>query len=112
YPRHERPHHLPLVEHGHRPQWSGPRAMEYQSIRRFLLPAARRMLGGSHVNGMPAKAPLFGDDGPRPERIAAVQRQGMVEDVKNPQRHAGASISWPTDAPSRPSMARRFASQL
>ena len=79
--------HHGLVDDRQAPQQRRPRtrAVEHQPIDLLLLRGRAVVLAGRHVDGLVAEAALLPQDRQRAERVAALQRHGVVEHVQDAQ---------------------------
>ena len=87
-------HQCPLVDDWQfsgQAAWRG-RAEEAQAVGFFLQPLGIELLGAGEMKGLPPQPALTAQDVGAAEGVAGVQRQGMVEDVQDAQRHAAFSF--------------------
>ena len=62
---------------------SGFGPVEAQAVNIFEWSADLALLGGGEMEGFPAQGPLFPEQRSGTEGVAAVQRNGVVEDVED-----------------------------
>ena len=96
-----RAHQRKLAQNRKLPQQPGlPQGpVEVEPVDVLLGHARRRVLRARKVESLPPDAPLFAQDRPRAERVAAVQWDRVIEDVEDPQAHPTA-LSRKSSAPS------------
>ena len=84
-PARELPHELPLTKQrqaGCRARCSGS-AIEAEVVNGLQGLFGNALLGGREVKGLPAQRPLLAQQGGSAKRVAAVQGDGVVENVKD-----------------------------
>ena len=68
--------------------WLAGRSEKCHPVNVFVQGICGALLGGGQVEGLPAQPALLAQDGKRPERIATMQRNRVIQDVKDAQGHA------------------------
>ena len=89
-PRPQLLHQPPFTNAGQSCRGCGRRrgAEEVPTVDGVFGTRRRRVLGARHVVGVPPQAPLLAQDRQGPERVAAVQRDRVIQHMQHAQAHA------------------------